>query len=75
MANASDNKTLDHDGAAERLITKLLFDPSLVGNDWTIQRAKLIDTFMEEYRDFTNRRGVFARDNIWIMVADKNCKA
>jgi hypothetical protein len=75
MAHASDNKTLYHDGAAERLITKLLFDPSLVGNDWTIQRAKLIDTFMEEYGDFTNRRGVFARDNIWIMAADKNCKA
>ena len=75
MAHASDNKTLDHDGAAERLITKLLLDPSLVGNNSTIQRATLIDTFMEEYGDFTNRRGVFARDNIWIMAADKNCKA
>ncbi|KAL3800533.1 hypothetical protein ACHAW5_001992 [Stephanodiscus triporus] len=42
MAHASENKTLHHDGAAERLITKLLVDPSLVGNDWTIQRAKLI---------------------------------
>ena len=75
MAHASDNKTLDHDGAAERLITKLLLDPSLVGNNSTIQRAMLIDTFMEEYGDFTNRRGVFARDNIWIMAADENCKA
>ena len=60
MAHASDNKTLDHDGVAERLITKLLLDPSLVGNDWTIQRARLIDAFMEEYGDFTYRRGVFA---------------
>ena len=75
MAHASDNKTLLHDGAAERLITKLQVDPSLVGHNWTIQRAKLIDTFMEEYGDFTNRRGVFARDNIWIMAADDNCKA
>ena len=75
MAHASDNKTLDHDGAAERLITKLLLDPSLVGNNSTIQRAKLINTFMEEYGDFINRHGVFARDNIWIMAADENCKA
>jgi len=75
MAHASDNKTLRHDGAVERLITKLLVDPSLVGNDWTIQRAKLIDTFYEEYGDFTNRRGVFDRENIWIMAADDNCKA
>jgi len=75
MAHASDNKTLVHDGAPERIITKLLVDPSLVGHAWTIQRAELIDTFMEEYVDFTNRRGVFARDNILIMAADDNCKA
>ncbi|KAL3791414.1 hypothetical protein ACHAW5_005788 [Stephanodiscus triporus] len=27
MAHVSDNKTLQHDGAVERLITKLLVDP------------------------------------------------
>jgi len=59
MAHAIDNKTFKHDAAAERLITKLLLDPAWVGNERTIQRARLIDTFMEEYGDFTNRRSVF----------------
>ena len=75
MAHAIENKTLEHDAAAERLITKLLIDPACVGNERTIQRARLIDMFMEEYGDFTNRRSVFGRDNIWIMAADDHCKA
>ena len=59
MAHAIENKTLEHDAAAERLITKLLLDPACIGNERTIQRARLIDTFMEEYGDFINRRSVF----------------
>ncbi len=72
---AIDNKTIEHDQAAERLITKLILDPTLVGTQRNNERAKLIDAFMEEYGDFTNKRGMFARDNIWIMAADKNAKA
>ena len=75
MEHAVDNKVQIHDDAAERLITKLLLDPALVGNERTVQRAKLIDSFMEEYGDFTNRRGMFARDNIWIIAADETTKA
>ena len=75
MAHAIDNKTIDHDQAAKRLITKLILDPTLVGTERNIARANLIDTFMEEYGDFTNKRGMFARDNIWIMAADENAKA
>jgi hypothetical protein len=47
----------------------------LVGTERNNERAKLIDTFMEEYGDFTNKRGMFARDNIWIMASDINTKA
>jgi hypothetical protein len=75
MENAITNKLEVHDEAAERLITKLILDPALVGNERTVQRAKLIDSFMEEYGDFTNRRGVFAKDNIWIMAAEESTKA
>ena len=75
MENAITNKLEIHDEAAERLITKLMLYPALVGNERTVQRAKLIDSFMEEYGDFTNRRGVFAKDNIWIMAADESTKA
>ena len=75
MEHAVNNKDQIHDDAAEWLITKLLLNPDLVGNDKTVERAKLIDTFMEEYGDFTNKRGMFARDNIWIMAADENAKA
>ena len=73
MAHAID-KTLEHNAAAERLITKLLLDPGLVRNDRNIERAKLIDTFLEEYGNFTNRHGVFAWDNIWIMAVDENVR-
>ena len=75
MEHAINNKTLAHDEAAERLITKLLLDPSLVGNTRTTERAKLIDSFMEEYGFFTNRRNMFARDNIWIIATDNTTKA
>ena len=30
---------------------------------------------MEEYSDFTNKCGMFACDNIWIMASDENAKA
>jgi hypothetical protein len=75
MEDAITNKVQIHDDAAERLITKLLLDPALVGNDRTTQRARLIDTFMKEYGDFTGRCGVFAKDNIWIIAADESTKA
>ncbi len=75
MAHSIEHKSIAHDQAAERLITKLILNPSLVGNERSIERAKLIDTFMEEYSDVTNKRGMFACDNIWIMASDINTKA
>jgi hypothetical protein len=75
MAHAIDNKTIKHDQAAEQLITKLILNPTLVGTKRRIKRAKLIDIFMEEYGEFTNKRGMFARDNIWIMASNENAKA
>ena len=75
MEHVIDKKTLAHDEAAERLITKLLLDPSLVGSARTQERANLIDYFMEEYGDFANRRNMFARNNIWIIATDNATKA
>ena len=75
MAHAVLNKTINHDEAAERLITKLILNPTLVGTERNNERAKLIDTFMDEYGDFTNKRGMFARDNIWIIADDEHAKA
>jgi len=49
MSHAIDNMTIKHDLAAERLITKLILNPTLVGSERNNERAKLIDTFMEEY--------------------------
>ncbi len=49
MAHAINNKTIEHDQAAKRLITKLILNPTLVGTKRSNERAKLIDTFMEEY--------------------------
>ena len=75
MAHSIEHKSIKHDEAAERLITKLILNPSLVGTPRNIERAKLIDTFMEEYGDFTNKRGLFARDNIWIMANNIDTQA
>ena len=75
MSHAIDNKSIIHDQAAEWLITKLILNPTLVGSERNNERAKLIDTFMEEYGDFTNKHGMFARDNIWIMAKDEHTKA
>jgi len=75
MEHVINNQTLAYDEAAEQLITKLLLDPSLIGNARTQERAKLVDYFMEEYGDYTNRCNMFARDNIWIIAADHATKA
>ena len=72
MAYAIDNKTINHDQAAERLLTKLILNPTLVGTKRNNARTNLTDTFMEEYSDFTNKRGMFACDNIWIVATDDN---
>jgi len=75
MADAAHNKTQVHDDAAEALIVKLILDPSLVGPAKNEAKAELIDTFLKEYNDFVNRRGPFAKDNIWIMAARPDCEA
>jgi hypothetical protein len=75
MAPAIENKRIKHDQVAEWLITKLILNPTLVGTNRSNERAKLIDTFMEEYGEFTNKRGMFTCDNIWIMASNENAKA
>ncbi len=74
MAHAVKHKTINHDQTAKRLITKLILNPTLVGTERNNERVNLIDTFMEEYGDFTNKHGMFACANIWIMAADENAK-
>jgi hypothetical protein len=76
MVHAIENKSLLHNNAAERLITKLIIDRTKVmGNDQRQERAKLIDTFITEYGDFIDKRGSFARDCIWITAAEEDLKA
>ena len=75
MASAVLHKTQLNDDAAERLITKLLLDGSLVGEPRNVAQAKLIDTFFTEYGDFFHKRNAFARDHIWITAQDPNLKA
>ena len=75
MADAAHNKTQVHDDAAEALIVKLILDPTVVGPAKNEAKAELIDTFLKEYNDLVNRRGPFAKDNIWIMAARPDCEA
>ena len=66
MSHAIKNKKFAHEQAAERLIVKLLLSPSLNGNAWEIEKARLIDKFHQEFGEFTGRRGKFDRSHIWI---------
>jgi hypothetical protein len=75
MAHAVINKSTIHDEAVERLITKLILDANLVGEERMISRARLIDTFLTEHGDFINKRSSFARDNIWIMAKEPSVLA
>jgi hypothetical protein len=75
MAHAIENKTVEHDEAARQYITKVILNLALVGTERSTKRAKLIDTFMEEYWDFTNKRGMFAWDKIRVVASDANTKA
>jgi hypothetical protein len=59
MSHAIKNKKFAHEQAAERLIMKLLLNPSLIDNAWEIEKARLIDNFHQEFGDFTGRRGRF----------------
>ena len=59
MAAAEKEITEDHRAAVARLIEKLFVDPELVGQALIARRANLIDTFWQEYSDFTLRLGRF----------------
>lgn len=69
------NKTLLHVEAAENLVSKLLLNPSLVGMEKEREKARLINIFHKEYRDFTCRMGHFARVHIWVSAEDPLEKA
>mgnify|MGYP006201000185 CR=1 FL=1 len=70
MSHAIKNKKFSHEQAAERLIMKLLLNPSLTGNPQEIEKARLIDKFHQEFGDFTGRCGRFNQSHIWITAAD-----
>lgn len=69
------NKTMQHVEAVEKLVTKLLLNPALVGMDREREKARLIDTFHSEYRDFSCRMGHFARVHIWALAEDSQEEA
>jgi hypothetical protein len=64
MASAIVNKSQMHNEAAERLITKLILDQIVVGNERRIAQANLIDTFLTKYGDSINKRNSFACNHI-----------
>ncbi len=72
MEHCATNRTASLSNASERLIEKLILDPGLVGSQCSRELAFLINKFKDEYRDFTNKRGMFNKANIWIMASDEN---
>ena len=68
MAAAEKYIKEDHRAAVARLIEKLFVDPILVGQALVARRAKLIDTFWQEYSDFTLRLGRFKGEDMWYIA-------
>ena len=75
MEHAVAHKTRAHMDAAKRLIVKLFVKPKLVGNDRTMAIAKVYDKFLDEYRDFSNKIGVYGNEMIWVIAALPETKA
>ena len=75
MAHAIANREYAHEAAAERLIVKLILNPTLVGSEREVEKARLIDKFHRELNDFQGRRGRFDRTHIWISAADPDQQA
>ena len=44
----------------------------LVGTTRREKLANLIDKFKDEYGEFTSKRGMFAKDNIWMVAAKQD---
>ena len=73
MAHALANPDPEDKLACERLITKLFVPSHLVGATRDAMEASLIDSFHEEYDEFTTKSGeVFSKRHIWITAAKAN---
>ena len=60
----------------EHLITKLILDQSLVGNERKARKSELIDKFFDGYKNnFANKGNAFGRDHIWYSARGDNLKA
>lgn len=70
MADAKLSKCFQHEQAVERLITKLILDPHLVGSERETERSRLIHKFWVEHNQFWNKLGNFNRDHIWHAADD-----
>ena len=66
---AAEHHTYQYKAAVSRLIVKLFIDPSLVGLAKIARRASLIDTFWQEYSNFTLRLGKFKGTDMWHIAA------
>lgn len=73
--HARQNMTMQHEEAVSRLITKLILPEDVVGAEREQMRASLVHTFKKEHSDFTNRTGVFAHPDMWVMAEDENVPA
>ena len=70
MKHAQAHKNEHHDEAAAKLISRLILpDFGLVGEARTMKRADLVNTFWEEYSDFTLHIGKFSSPDMWIIAA------
>ena len=56
----------------EHLITKLILDQSLVGNERKARKSELNDKYFDEYNNFVNKKNAFGRDHIWYSAKGNN---
>jgi hypothetical protein len=69
MDHAYENRSLIHNNAVVSLITKLILDPLLVGDEKSRCLAESITTFWDEYDCFVNKRRMFKMSHMWDPLA------
>lgn len=72
MKHALEHKNEHHEAAVSRLIKKLILpEYGLVGEARDIKRANLVNTFWEEYSDFSLHIGKYGNPDMWIVAGNE----
>ena len=74
VADADKNHSPEDMAAIERLLFKLVLDPSLVGEAKDREKGRLSREFWDAHKNFWNRDGDYNKNFIWMLAEQDDCK-